>query len=98
MQKITAALTLVFILLTAGLVLAHGKGHVMGTVAAVTDEKIEVKTQDGKTVAVPLTEETEYFKGKVKATWADVKAGGRVVVHVGNDGAAAEVRLPSRTS
>ncbi len=95
MRKITTALTLAFILLAAGLALAHGKGHVMGTVAAVTAEQIEVKTQDGKTVAVPLNRETQYFKGKVKATWADVEVGGRVVVHLGDDGAAHEVRLPS---
>jgi hypothetical protein len=95
MRKITTALTLAFILLSAGLALAHGKGHVMGTVAAVTAEKIEVKTQAGKTVAVPLTKETQYFKGKEKATWADVKVGGRVVAHLGDSGAAHEVRLPS---
>ncbi len=95
MRKITAALTLAFTLFAASLALAHGKGHVMGTVAAVTAERIEVKTQEGKTVAVPLKKETQYFKGKEKAAWADVKVGGRVVVHLGDDGTAAEVRLPS---
>lgn len=93
MRKITAVFTLAFTLLTAGLALAHGKGHVMGMVAAVTAERIDVKTKDGKIVAVPLTKETQYFKGKEKGTWADVKVGGRVVVHLGDAGDAHEVRL-----
>ena len=95
MRKVTALFSLAFILLAAGLALAHGHGHVMGTVAAVTAERIEVKTREGKTVTVPLDKETQYFKGKEKATWADVKVGERVVVHLGAKGAAEEVRLAS---
>jgi len=95
MRRITAALAMAFTLLAAGVVLAHGKGHVMGTVEAVTAERIEVKTEDGKVVAVPLTKDTEYFKGKEKAAWADVKVGGKVVVHLADDGSAHEIRLPS---
>ena len=95
MRKITAILTLTFTFLIAGLASAHGHGHVMGTVKAVAADHVEVTTKDGKTVSVPLTPETRYFKGDQKAAQADVKAGGRVVVHLGAGGAAEEVRLPS---
>jgi hypothetical protein len=95
MRKITAIFTLTFTLLTAVLALAHEHGHVMGTIKGVTADHVEVTTKDGKTVSVPLTTATKYFKGGQKAAQADVKVGGRVVVHLGASGAAEEVRLPS---
>ena len=94
-RKFTILLLAAFTFLAATLASAHGHGHVMGTVASVTAERIEVKTKDGKTVAVPLTAETKYLKGKQKATRADVRVGERVVVHLAAGGAALEVHLPS---
>jgi YHS domain-containing protein len=95
MRKITLILSLTFTFLAASLAFAHGHGHVMGTIKAVNADHIEVTTKDGKTVSVPLTATTKYFKGDQKATWTDVKVGGRVVVHLGAKGAVEEVRLPS---
>src|SRR5215467_6325370 len=92
----TTALTLLLILLTASLALAHGgHGHVMGTVAALTADHIEVKTKDGKTVSVPLTQTTKYLKGDKPATASDATVGTRVVVHLGEGGAAEEIHLPA---
>jgi len=96
MRKISTALaaTAMFLLLTCGVVLAHGgHPHVMGTVTAVAADHLEVKTKDGKAVSVPLAKTTRYSKGDQKATPADVHAGDRVVVHLGADGAAEEVKL-----
>ncbi len=90
-----AGLIATFICLAATRASAHGHGHVMGTVASVTAERIEVKTKDGKTVTVPLTAETKYLKGDQKAARADVRVGERVVVHLAAGGAALEVHLPS---
>ena len=95
MRKLTIVFTLTLTFLAAGLALAHGHGHVMGTITAVTADHVEVKTKEGKSVSVPLTAETKYFKGKQGAAPTDVKVGERVVVHLGASGAAEEVRLPS---
>src|SRR5262245_28075210 len=94
-KSTTVLLTLCLLLLASGLALAHGHGHVMGTVAAVSAGRIEVKTKDGKTVAVPLTAATKYFQGHQQATRSAVKIGERVVVHLGAKGEAVEVRLPA---
>lgn len=97
MRKITIVLTLALSLLTSGLALAHEghkhASHLMGTVTAVTANQIEIQTQDGKAVQVPLTAETKYLSGKAQATQADVRKGMRVIVELGAKGAAEEVRL-----
>lgn len=68
----------------AGIARAH-EGHdhkVMGKVAAVSAQQIEVETADGKKVAAALTAETKYSRDKAAATQADVKVGERVVIVV----------------
>ena len=100
MRKITVILTLAFTLLTGGLALAHeghkhGPDQLMGTVTAVSADKIEIKTTEDKAVTVPLTQETKYFKGEQQATQADVQKGARVIVRLGDKGSATEVRLGS---
>ena len=62
--------------------LAH-EGHphrVMGTVSAITATQIDVKTADGKTVAITLDAKTVYQSGKTKVEAKMVKVGERVVV------------------
>ena len=68
----------------AGVARAH-EGHdhkVMGKVAAVSAQQIEVETAEGKTVAAALTAETKYSRDKATVTQADVKVGERVVIVV----------------
>ena len=68
----------------AGVARAH-EGHdhkVMGKVAAVSAQQIEVETADGKKVTAALTAETKYSRDKAAVTQADVKVGERVVVVV----------------
>ena len=74
--------------------LAHGKGHVKGTISAVSTDQLTVKSEDGKEIQVVLTNKTKFSKGKAPATAADAKVGSRVVVHLGDDGNAAQVQLP----
>ena len=67
-----------------GVARAH-EGHdhkVMGKVAAVSAQQIEVETSDGKKVTAALTAETKYSRDKAAAAHADVKVGERVVVVV----------------
>ena len=98
MRKISIALTLLLILLSSGLALAHGGGHVMGTVTALTADHIEVKTKEGKTITVPLAKTTKVLQGEQKATLKDIHTGSRVVVHRGTGGTAELIKLPKKSS
>jgi hypothetical protein len=96
MRKISMVLTALLILLASTFALAHGgHGHVMGTVAAAAADHLEVKTKDGKVVNVPLAKTTRFYLGKKKAGADDVQVGQKVVVHLGADGAAEQVKLPA---
>ncbi|MDF0645399.1 MAG: DUF5666 domain-containing protein [Nitrospira sp.] len=60
---------------------AHGSGqHVLGTVAVIDRDHIQVKTPKGETVTVKLTKETRFKeKGNPNSTELPV-AGDRVVI------------------
>lgn len=63
----------------------HG---VMGTIAAISDGGMTLKTFDGKTVTVKLTDKTEYRKDRQPAKLIDFKTGDMVMVRgdaSGND-------------
>jgi hypothetical protein len=83
---------------------AHG-GHahkVMGTVATLHENHLEVKATDGKSSSITLNEKTKIMRGKTKVKAEEIKPGERVVVTAtetkGKDGKttmiASEVRLP----
>lgn len=80
-----AAATGVLMLGLAGVASAHdGHTHtVMGVVWKVTSERLDVKTKDGKTEAILITDRTAVSKGKTAADLSDVVPGARVVVDVG---------------
>jgi hypothetical protein len=83
---------------------AHeGHAHkVMGTVATLHENHLEVKATDGKSSTITLNAKTKILRGKTKAKAEDIKPGERVVVTAtetkGKDGKttmiASEVRLP----
>ena len=61
---------------------AHGgMDHVVGTVTAVTEHSLSVKTSDGSISTVELDGETKFIKGDAAATIKDVQIGSRVVIH-----------------
>jgi hypothetical protein len=65
--------------------MAH-EGHthtVMGVVWKAGSEQIEVKTKDGKTETILITDRTAVAKGKTVADLSDLVPGARVVVDVG---------------
>lgn len=75
------ALSLFIVLFFHTSVLAHeGKPHVMGTVTTLDAEHLVVQTKEGKTISILLNKATQYRKGEVAATGADLKVGDRVVV------------------
>jgi hypothetical protein len=79
LRRIVAAAA--FMLGTA-LVFAHGgMEHVMGTVAAVTDNSITVDTVQHKQVAVLVDSSTKFAHNDAQASLKDLKIGERVVIH-----------------
>ena len=84
----------VLLSLASAFAFAHGKGHVKGTISAVGPDHLMVKGEDGKEVHVAITPKTRFSRNKTAAAAVDAKVGSRVVVHLGDDGNAAEVKLP----
>lgn len=87
-RKTTAAAGLLVLALGFGLAntaFAHeGHSHtVMGVVWKVTSERLEVKTKDGKTETIVITDKTAISRGKTATDLSDVVPGARVVVDVG---------------
>jgi hypothetical protein len=84
------------------LAFAHaGMEHVMGTVTAVTEHSLSVKTRDGAIKTVEFDGETKFVKGEAAATIKDIRVGSRVVIHAHNhDNAlhAAEVQIGTDTA
>ena len=80
-------ITLLSTVAFAAFVFAHGGNpHVMGTITAIDEHRIEVKTEDGKTVSVHLTKDTKYSKGDKTVTREDAKIGMRAVLHLEGKG------------
>ena len=78
----TLTLILIVTLFASTLAFAHGNlAHVLGTVVAVTDHSLSVKTSDGSIKVVAFDAETHFLKGGAPATVKDVVIGSRVVIH-----------------
>ena len=65
---------------------AHAKEqHVMGTVTAIDNGSMTVKTVAGGSVIVQLDAKTQFTKGDSAAAVSDLKVGDRVVIHAMRD-------------
>ena len=99
MRKALAVLSAIAVLTIPLAAFAHGVNpDVMGTITAIDEHRIEIKTPEGKTVSAHLTKDTKYTKGKEPATRSDAKVGMRTVLHVEGKGehmTAHQVELPS---
>ena len=90
--------------LLAGMALAHGGAeHLMGTISAIENDHLILKTTDGKTISVMIGLKTKYLKGKAAVTKADLTVGSRVVIDATKDEkmkmyTASEVTLGTSTS
>jgi hypothetical protein len=94
-----AVLAVMFALTLAPVVSAH-EGHdhkILGTIAAVHDNTVDVKGADGKTSTISLNEKTKILQGTTAMKAADLKIGDRVVVTATGGGkdpfVAKEVRI-----
>lgn len=88
-----AALSLVM----ATAAFAHGDmEHILGTVAAVSDDSITVKLSSGESREVAVDGSTKFLRGGVAVALSDVHVGDRIVVHASKQGdkvLAAQVQL-----
>ena len=76
-----------FVLLLAGLVLAHGnEQHVMGTITAIGADTITVQTTEKQTKVVYLDVKTKFTKSGAAVNRDDLKVGDRVVIHAQKQG------------
>jgi hypothetical protein len=81
---------LVLILATALLAPAVSAAHpghdhkLMGTISSIDKNKVVVKTTEGKDMTFEITPLTTFKRGKQKGAQADLKAGMRVVVNIGD--------------
>jgi hypothetical protein len=83
-RKWIAAFAFVGLLGVAAIAAAH-EGHVhkvFGTVTAITGEKVEMKTPEGKTVTVIVNAKTTYARGKQKVDATAMRVGERIVAEV----------------
>ncbi len=83
MVKRIGRLLLLMTAFLPGTAAAHGEGmHVFGTVAALDNAEIQVRTIEGKTVSIHTVAETKYRK-RGRSGGGDVpKVGDRVAVDV----------------
>ena len=80
MRRIAAVAILVTVAAVAAF--AHD-GHVhkvLGTIAKVDGNQVQIQGTDGKKVIVALNDKTQILKGTVKAALVDLKEGARVVI------------------
>lgn len=74
---------------------AHGTGqHIMGTVTAISETRLEVRTQKGQNLSVQLTDKTEFRARGKETAGAKPQVGDRVVIDAtgkGEDLTATEV-------
>jgi hypothetical protein len=73
------ALSLIAVVLCAGLLLAHGD-PIMGTVTAVTNDTFTITGKDNKPVTIMLEKSTKYLVNDKAAKKTDLKPGVRVVI------------------
>jgi hypothetical protein len=79
-MKLFVAMMLSLLLTTAAL--AHGgMEHVLGTVSAVSDHSITLKTTSGETREVGVDGSTKFMRGQTSVSLSDVHVGDRVVIH-----------------
>jgi hypothetical protein len=92
------SIALLFAVVLTGPALAH-EGHVdrvLGTVAAIDDQSVAIRTKDGKTVRIALDDQTAVFRGDEKVARTDIAVGDRAVVSVGSKSSkhvATQIRL-----
>lgn len=86
MVNLVAVFVVWFLMISAVPSWGHGGNeHVMGTVTVIDATHLEVKTPQGATVSIKLTDKTEYASKNTPPT-PKPRTGDRVVIDVVKDG------------
>jgi len=86
MNRIRIAAVAVALAFGAALLSAHENYRIIGTVTAVTAEKLAVKqTKDGKTISMFMDKTSKVTRDKKKIAASELKAGLHVVVDAHGD-------------
>jgi hypothetical protein len=82
----TVVASFLAVFLACGAALAHdGHDHIiMGTVTAVNDTHLEVRTPSGEVLSIAVTPKTSTTRNKRTIQFKEVQAGHRVSVNIGN--------------
>ena len=86
MSRRAVAMVVGLLAISSGAALAHdGHAHkIMGTVTAREAKHVDVKTPSGEVLSIAITDKTTVTRNKRKVDIAEVQAGRRVVVDIGN--------------
>jgi hypothetical protein len=81
-----AGLVAVALVLPAAAWAHEGHAHkILGTISAIQANRVEMKTPEGKTVAVVVNAKTTYARGKQKVDVTALKVGERIVAEVASE-------------
>ena len=81
-RALVAIFAIMAIALLPSIVFAHGgEEHVIGTVTAVSDTSVTVKTTAGEVVEVGFDPKTTFARAKQTIQKSDIKVGDRIVIH-----------------
>lgn len=64
---------------------AHDDYRVVGTITKIVGKQLDVKTKEGKTFSMAMTDRTQVRRDKTKTTAAELKVGLSVVVDARGD-------------
>ena len=86
-MKWIVAGALVATLAGATIALAHeGHAHkILGTITAVSADRVELKTPEGKLITVTVNAKTTYARGKQKVDSTALRVGERIVAEVASE-------------
>jgi len=96
-QRIMMLAVVVMVALGTGHAFAHDEFRIIGTIAAMKDAQLEVKSREGKMVTMKVDGETLVYRDNKKVGAIELKAGRHVVVDALGDSMAdllaVEVRI-----
>jgi hypothetical protein len=95
-RRIMVLVIATMVALGAGRVFAHDEYRIIGTIVSRQNTKLELKSREGKMVAVKLDGETLVYRDNKKIDVAELKAGHHVVVDALGDSVADLLALEVR--
>lgn len=80
MKAVTTLLASALLMFCAAELSAHDQFRIIGTLTKAQPTSLEVRTKEGKTVAIEVNKETLVTRDRKKVEFGELKTGGSVVV------------------